>query len=143
MNFTLRERVEIVADLLIIIDAHRLDELWKRLHQWFREHHHGLRRGGPYGDLDSEGIAGHLSKLTGSKHGPWKDAALEWLGFPDRESVAVELIREMADAIRDEQSEWERRNGVTIPRPTEPAPPRPNGPAPIHVTVGQRKRGGR
>jgi hypothetical protein len=143
MNFTRHEMVEIAEDLRTVIQAGRLSTLWHRLNPLLQELRQGIRPAPWECEVAADELARQLSMMTGTKPFQWRASALEALGFPDRASIAVEAIREMADEVHDEHAARERRHDVTIRRPAEPAPARPSGPAPIHVTVGQRKRGGR
>ncbi len=105
MRLSREEMVEAAEDLRTVIEAgllsvftaeriRRLRELptWALSFPWQVQ-------------VEADYLAGIASKCLGGSGRQWKHAALAALGCRDREEVCIELLREMAERVRDEREE--------------------------------------
>jgi hypothetical protein len=133
------EAVEVCADLLLLIQADRLDELGKLRMCRLREAVGWVRTASPWAAVEADRIARTASKLVGGEPEWWLDFAFAALGRPSRVDVCIAAIRDLAEQVQLEQAPDLRQH------PDRDAPPdrrQQAGRAAPRVTLG-RKRGKR
>lgn len=133
------EAVEVCADLLLIIEADRLDELSRRRLAMLREAGGTFKAASPWVAVEADRIAKTASKLVGGSAEWWLDSAFAALGRPSRVDVGIAAIREVAELLRAEQEPDQRQQPD---RDAEPDRRQQADRAAPRVTIG-RKRGRR
>ena len=133
------EAVEVCADLLLLIQADRLDELGKLRMCRLREAVGWVRTASPWAAVEADRIARTASKLVGGEPEWWLDFAFAALGRPSRLDVSIAAIRELAEQERADQATYSQQSPE---RAIEPDRRQQAGRAAPRVTLG-RKRGKR
>lgn len=133
------ELVGICADLLLLMQADRLEELGRLRTRMLREAGGKFEVAGPWAAITADRLAKAASKLVGGEVEWWRDSAFAALGRPSRVDVCIRAIRVLAD---EERAEQERDLGQHPDRDAKPDRRQQAGQASPRVTIG-RKRGKR
>jgi hypothetical protein len=133
------EAVEVCADLLLLIQAGRLDELGRLRLRRLREAGGKFTAASPWVAVEADRIAKAASKMVGGAADWWLDSAFAALGRPSRLDVSITAIRELAEQVRAERQPDRRQHPG---HDAEPDRRQQAGRAAPRVTLG-RKRGKR
>lgn len=98
------EAVEVCADLLLLMQADRLDELGRLRLRRLREAGGKFEAASPWVAVEADRIAKTASKLVGGAAEWWLDSAFAALGRPSRLDVCIAAIRDLAEQVRAEQA---------------------------------------
>ena len=105
MRLSRQEMVDAAEDLRCIIEAGLLPVFTAERLRRLREMPTWALPFPWQAHVEADYLAGIASKCIGGSGRQWKDAALAALGCRDREEVCIELLREMAERVRDEREE--------------------------------------
>jgi hypothetical protein len=124
---SVEEAKEVCEDLLVIMQACRLDEFAAFRLARLREAGSGFRSASPWVQVETDRIASKAARLVCGCADEWRDAAAAALNRPSRVDVCIEAVRDFARTVRAEvEAEQPRRNAL-----------------PVSVNIANRKRGSR
>jgi hypothetical protein len=146
MRLTKQEMVEAAEDLRTIIEAGLVTLLSAERLRRLRENPPGSRSAPWQVQVEADNIARLASATIGGNPRQWNDAALAAIGYRDREDVCIEVVREMAERVRQGQSSeqpddsQEDRCEPASRRRRASAEPSSKKDCPIRSTLGNRNR---
>jgi len=139
MRLSREQMVDVAEDLRCIIEAGLLSQFSMERLRRVRETATWALNAPWQTQVEADHLAGIASKCIGGSARQWHEAALAALGCRHREEVGIELLREMADRVREEQCSPSSRRSESVAEQSRERD------CPIRSTLGNRnrKRGGR
>ena len=122
---SVEEQKQVCEDLLLIIQADRLDELAVIRLRMLRESNDRYSPSSPWVQLETDRIARTASRFVCGSSDDWLDAAAAALNRPSRIDVCIRAIRHVAEQARADMNAQQQSA------------------LPVEVRVAKRKRGGR